>query len=152
MYCNIKCLNTFTLSLVAGLGGLAATASAQERVGVTAIARNIVSQIEPRVARIVVGEEVVRDEVVRTAAEGDARAGDIAIKLTTGAFRLVTGDSKKEAYVVSTSLATIGVRGTTLDFLVERRRNVVVLRAGQANVCVPGKCIDLIHTGDSSVI
>jgi len=149
MYNNIKYLITFTLSLVAGLGSLAATAPAQERVGVTATVRNTVSQIEPRVVRIVAGDEVVRDEVVRTAADsdarfvlrdntnlslgpnstlkldrtvfsGDAKAGDIAIKLTTGAFRFVTGDSKKEAYVISTPIATMGVRGTTLDILFDR--------------------------------
>src|SRR5437879_8488708 len=50
----------------------------------------------------------------------DPKAGDIAIKLTMGAFRFVTGNSNKEAYVINTPIATMGVRGTTLDILVKK--------------------------------
>ena len=168
----------FTLSLTSGIAGLPATSSAaEERIGVTAVVRNTVSQLEPQVTRIAKGDEIVRNEVVRTAADSDARfvlrddtnlslgpgstlkldrtvfddpkAGDIAIKLTQGVFRFVTGHSEKEAYVISTPLATIGVRGTTLDFLVKKRQNTIVLAAGKATICVPGKCVDLIHEGDS---
>ena len=171
----------FTLSLTSGIAGLPATTSAAEgRIGVAATVRNTVSQLEPRVTRIAKGDEVVRNEVVRTAADSDARfvfrddtnlslgpgstlkldrtvfddpkLGDIAIKLTIGAFRFVTGNSNKEAYVIKTPIATVGVRGTTLDVLVERRRNKVVLVAGAVNVCVPGKCVDLIHEGNSVTI
>jgi hypothetical protein len=171
----------FTLSLTSGIAGLPATTSAAEGpIGVAAVVRNTVSQLEPRVTRIAKGDEVVRNEVVRTAADSDARlvfrddtnlslgpgstlkldrtvfddpkAGDIAIKLTSGAFRFVTGNSNKEAYVINTPIATMGVRGTTLDVLVERRRNKVVLVAGAVSVCVPGKCVDLIHEGDSVTI
>jgi hypothetical protein len=171
----------FTLSLTAGIAGLPAKSNAvEEPIGVAAVVRNTVSQLEPRVTRIAKGDEVVRDEVVRTAADSDARlvfrddtnlslgpgstlkldrtvfddpkAGDIAIKLTLGAFRFVTGHSNKEAYEIKTPVATMGVRGTTLDVLVERRRNKVVLVAGAVNVCVPGKCVDLIHEGDSVTI
>ena len=128
------------------------------------------------------GDEVVRNEVVRTAADSDARLvfrddtnlslgpgstlkldrtvfddpkpGDIAIKLTLGAFRFVTGNSNKEAYEIKTPIATMGVRGTTLDILVKKRTNIIVLRAGKVTVCVPkpGKCVDLIHEGDSVII
>jgi len=171
----------FTLFLTSGIAGLPATTSAaEERIGVAATVRNTVSQLEPRVTRIAKGDEVVRNEVVRTAADSDARfvfrddtnlslgpgstlkldrtvfddpkLGDIAIKLTYGAFRFVTGNSNKEAYEIRTPIATVGVRGTTLDILVERRRNKVVLVAGAVNVCVPGKCVDLIHEGDSVTI
>jgi hypothetical protein len=173
----------FTVSLTSGIAGLpAATSAAEGPIGVAAVVRNTVSQLEPRVTRIAKGDEVVRNEVVRTAADSDARfvfrddtnlslgpgstvkldrtvfddpkAGDIAIKLTMGAFRFVTGNSNKEAYVINTPVATMGVRGTTLDVLVERRRNKVVLVAGAVNVCVPGtgKCVDLIHEGDSVTI
>ena len=168
----------FTLSLTSGIAGLPATTSAAEGpIGVAAVVRNTVSQLEPLVTRIAKGDEVVRNEVVRTAADSDARLvfrddtnlslgpgstlkldrtvfddpklGDIAIKLTSGAFRFVPGNSNKEAYQIRTPIATVGVRGTTLDVLVERRRNKVVLVAGAASVCVPGKCVDLIHEGDS---
>jgi hypothetical protein len=171
----------FMLSLTSGIAGLPATTSAAEGpIGVAAVVRNTVSQLEPKVTRIAKGDEVVRNEVVRTAADSDARlvfrddtnlslgpgstlkldrtvfddpkAGDIAIKLTQGAFRFITGHSNKEAYEIKTPVATMGVRGTTLDVLVERRRNKVVLVAGAVSVCVPGKCVDLIHEGDSLTI
>src|SRR3954452_19279999 len=173
----------FALSMALGMAGLLSKANgADERIGVAAVVRNSVSQLEPRVTRIAKGDEVVRNEVVRTAADSDARLvfrddtnlslgpgstlkldrtvfddpkpGDIAIKLTQGAFRFVTGNSNKEAYVIKTPIATMGVRGTTLDILVKKRRNTIVLRSGKVTVCVPGpgKCVDLTHEGDSASV
>ena len=64
----------FTLSLTSGIAGLPAMTSAAEGpIGVTAAVRNTVSQLEPQVTRIAKGDEVVRNEVVRTAADSDAR-------------------------------------------------------------------------------
>src|SRR6195952_4732131 len=88
----------------------------------------------------------------RAVFSGETSAGDIAVKLTSGAFRFVTGHSTKESYKIVTPLATIGVRGTTLDFLIQRGRNVVVLQDGQARVCAAGQCVDLLNPGDSAVI
>ena len=172
----------FTLSLTSGMAGLPATTSAAEGpIGVAATVRNTVSQLEPQVTRIAKGDEVVRNEVVRTAADSDTRivlrddtnlalgpgstlkldrtvfddpkAGDIAIKLTLGAFRFVTGNSNKEAYVITTPIVTMGVRGTTLDILVQKRRNTIVLRSGKVTICLIGpnrKCVDLDHEGDTA--
>jgi len=58
----------FTLSLTSGIAS-----AAEEPIGVTAVVRNTVSQLEPKVTRIAKGDEVVRNEVVRTAADSDAR-------------------------------------------------------------------------------
>ena len=172
----------FTLSLTSGTAGLPATTSAADGpIGVAAVVRNNVSQLEPRVARIAKGDEVIRNEVVRTATDSDARlvfrddtnlalgpgstlkldrtvfddpkAGDIAIKLTSGAFRFVTGNSNKEAYEIKTPIVTMGVRGTTLDILVKKRRNTIVLRSGKVTICLIGpnrKCVDLDHEGDTA--
>src|SRR5215475_8978553 len=151
------------LSLTLGIAGLPAKLSAaDERIGIAAVVRNSVSQLEPQVTKIAKGDDVVRNEVVRTAADSDARlvfrddtnlslgpgstvkldrtvfddpkAGDIAIRLTLGAFRFVTGNSNKEAYEIKTPIATMGVRGTTLDILVKKRRNIIVLVAGKVQV------------------
>ena len=167
--------------LALGACGAFAPAIAQERIGRAAVIRNDVSQIAPRVIKISAGDEIFRDETVRTAADSDAKfvlrddtnlslgpgstlkldravfsgersAGDIAVKLTSGAFRFITGHSTKESYKIVTPLATIGVRGTTLDFLIQRGRNVVVLQDGQARVCAGGQCVDLLNPGDSAVI
>src|SRR5882757_7359311 len=169
------------LLLALGICGAFAPANAQERIGRAAVIRNDVSQIAPRVIKISTDDEIFRDETVRTAADSDAKfvlrdntnlslgpgstlkldravfsgetsAGDIAVKLQSGAFRFITGDSSKESYKIVTPLATIGVRGTTLDFLIQRARNVVVLQGGQARVCAGGQCVDLLIPGDSAVI
>jgi hypothetical protein len=158
-----------------------APADAQERIGRAAVIRNDVSQIAPRVIKISPGDEIFRDETVRTAADSDAKfvlrddtnlslgpgstlkldravfsgetsAGDIAVKLTSGAFRFVTGNSTKESYKIVTPLATIGVRGTTLDFLIQRLRNTAVLQDGKARVCAGRQCVDLLNPGESVVI
>ena len=169
------------VTLTSGACGASAPAAAQERIGRAAVIRNDVSQISPRVIRISTGDEISRDETVRTAADSDARfvlrddtnlslgpgstlkldravfsgetnAGDIAVKLTSGAFRFVTGHSTKESYKIVTPLATIGVRGTTLDILNQRARNVVVLQDGKARVCAAGQCVELLNPGDTAVI
>jgi ferric-dicitrate binding protein FerR (iron transport regulator) len=172
----------FMLFLTSGIAGLPATTNAaDERIGVAAVVRNTVSQLEPQVTRIAKGDEVVRNEVVRTGTDSDARlvfrddtnlalgpgstlkldktvfddpkAGDIAIKLTLGAFRFVTGNSNKEAYEIKTPIVTMGVRGTTLDILVKKRRNIIVLRSGKVTICLIGpnrKCVDLDHEGDTA--
>ncbi len=165
------------LMLALGVYGSFAPAGAQERIGRAAVIRNDVSQIAPRVSKINVGDEIFRNETVRTAADSDAKfvlrddtnlslgpgstlkldravfsgetsAGDIAVKLSAGAFRFVTGSSTKESYKIVTPLATIGVRGTTLDFLLQRFRNIIVLQDGQARVTAGGQFVDLLFPGE----
>lgn len=88
----------------------------------------------------------------RTVFSDQSSVGDIAVRLTVGAFRFITGDSRKESYTIATPLATIGIRGTTLDFLIERLRNTVVLKHGESRVCAGGKCVELLREGDSAVV
>src|ERR1700759_3187748 len=155
--------------------------SAPEQIGLAVVVRNDVSQIEPTISRIVRGDDIVRDELVRTNKDGSAKfvlrdstnlllgpnstlkldravfsgdkgLGDVAVRLTLGAFRFITGNLAKESYAINTPLATLGVRGTTLDFLVERSKNTVVLKEGQAHVCAGGSCIELTKVGEAAVI
>jgi hypothetical protein len=158
-------------------------AHAQARVGEAVVIRNEVVRVAGSAASpINVGDGVLRDEVVRTGLDSAARLvmadstnlslgpnatikldrtvfndehsyRDIAIRLTTGAFRFVTGHSAKTAYRITTALATIGVRGTTLDLLVQRGKTTVVLQQGASRVCTTsGQCIDLTEPGDTAVI
>nr|WP_246752252.1 FecR family protein [Bradyrhizobium diazoefficiens] len=124
-----------------------------------------------------VGDSMLRDVTVRTGADSAARFvmadstnlslgpsatlkldrtvfndehsyGDVAIRMTTGAFRFVTGHSEKTAYKITTPLATIGVRGTTLDILSQRGLSVVMLQEGAASVCTLNfQCIQLTQRG-----
>jgi hypothetical protein len=136
--------------------------SAPEQIGLAVVIRNDVSQVEPTISKIVTGDDIVRNELVRTKADSSAKfvlrdstnlllgpnstlkldravfssekgVGDIAVKLTLGSFRFITGNLAKESYAINTPLATLGIRGTTLDFLVERLKNTVVLKGGQAH-------------------
>jgi len=89
----------------------------------------------------------------RTVFDDEHTYRDIAIRLTTGAFRFVTGHSAKAAYKITTSLATIGVRGTILDILSQRNKTTVVLQEGASRVCtIGGQCIELLLPGDTAII
>ena len=155
--------------------------AASDQIGLAVTVRNNVSQVEPKISKIATGDDVIRDEVVATQEESSAKfvlkdstnlvlgpnsrlkldkavfsdehtIGDIAIKLTLGSFRFITGHSAKESYAITTPLATIGIRGTTLDFLIGRTRNTVVLKSGESRVCAGGQCVELVRIGDSAVV
>ena len=174
-------LYIFALGLAAGLA--TSPAHAQARVGEAALVQNIVVRVMgSATSQINVGDGVLRDETVRTGLDSAARLvmvdstnlslgpnatikldrtvfndehtyRDIAIRLTAGAFRFVTGHSPKTAYKIMTSVATIGVRGTTLDILSERGKTTVVLQDGASRVCtISGQCIDLTQPGDTAII
>ena len=168
--------------LAAGLAAPFAFAS-ETRVGEAVVIQNSVVRVAGEATSPVnVGDSMLRDEVVRTGSDSAARFvmadstnlsigpsatikldrtvfndehsyRDIAIRLTTGAFRFVTGHSEKAAYKISTPLAAIGVRGTILDILSQRSRTTVVLQEGAASVCTLSfQCIQLTQIGDTAVI
>jgi hypothetical protein len=155
--------------------------AASDQIGLTVVVKNDVSQVEPKIIKLKQGDDVIRDEVIRTLADSQAKfvlkddtnlmlgpnsrikldkavftdektAGDIAIKLTEGSFRFITGHSLKESYAITTPLATIGIRGTTLDFFIETLKNTVVLKDGQSRVCAGTRCVELLMPGDTAVI
>ncbi|MBR1120483.1 FecR domain-containing protein [Bradyrhizobium lablabi] len=160
-----------------------AAAQAPARVGEAAVVQNEVVRVSGSGgSQINVGDAVLRNETVRTGANSATRLvmidstnlslganssitldrtvfndersyRDVAIRLTTGAFRFVTGHSDKNAYKITTGLATIGVRGTTLDILSQRGRTTVVLQDGASRVCTLSfQCIELTQPGDTAVI
>lgn len=174
-------LHVAALCLAAGHS--TGSALVQARVGEAVIIQNQVVRVSgPSSSQINVGDGVLRDEVVRTGLDSAARLvmadntnlslgpnatikldrtvfndehtyRDIAIRLTTGAFRFVTGNSEKAAYKITTQLATIGVRGTILDILSQRDNTTVVLQEGASRVCaLGGPCIELTNSGDTAVV
>ena len=182
MNCRRHCIffiSAFCLSAALAAG----SARAQTRIGEAAVVKNeVVRVMASGSTPINVGDAVVRDETVRTGTDSatrlvmadstnlslgpnstlkldrtvfdDARSyRDISIKLTTGAFRFVTGNSDKGAYKIQTQVATIGVRGTILDILAQRGRTTVVLQDGASRVCTLSfQCIELTQPGDTAVI
>jgi len=172
-----------SISLVLFIGCFAPSPglAASEQIGLAVTVKNDVSQVEPKISKIIEGDDVIRNEVVATQADSGAKfvlkdstnlvlgpssrlkldravfsdeksVGDIVIKLTLGSFRFITGQSAKESYAITTPLATIGVRGTTLDFLNEPLKNTIVLKDGQSRVCAGGNCVELLLVGDSAVV
>jgi hypothetical protein len=168
--------------LAANVAAPSALAS-ETRVGEAVVIKNDVVRVAgDATSPVNVGDGMLRDEVVRTSTDSAARFvmadstnlsigpsatikldrtifndehsyRDIAISLTTGAFRFVTGHSEKAAYKITTPLATIGVRGTILDILSQRGRTTVVLQEGAASVCTLSfQCIQLTQVGDTAII
>src|SRR5690349_15389860 len=161
----------------------ASPVQAQTRVGEAAVVKNEVVRVAgSATSQINVGDGLLRDEVVRTGVDSATRLvmadstnlslgpsatikldrtvfddehhyRDVAVRLTSGAFRFVTGHSEKAAYKITTPLATIGVRGTILDILSQRGQTIVVLQEGASTVCTSSRqCIDLTQPGDTAII
>jgi hypothetical protein len=179
-WCNFI-LATLAICAVSNAG--TAHAQAPSRVGEAAVVQNEVIRVSGSGgSQINVGDAVLRNETVRTGASSATRLvmidstnlslganssitldrtvfndehsyRDVTIRMTTGAFRFVTGHSDKNAYKITTGIATIGVRGTTLDILSQRGRTTVVLQDGASRVCTLNfQCIELTQPGDTAII
>src|SRR6195256_269871 len=175
--------SVFVFSLGAIVILSATPLSAQTRVGEAAVVKNEVLRVaESATSQINVGDGLLRDEVVRTGLDSATRLvmadstnlslgpnatlkldrtvfddehhyRDVAVRLTSGTFRFVTGNSEKAAYKITTPLATIGVRGTPLDILSHRGQTIVNLQEGASTVCtVTFECVQLTKPGDTAVI
>ncbi|SEQ60561.1 FecR family protein [Devosia sp. YR412] len=63
------------------------------------------------------------------------RAQKLTINALGGSFRFITGKSPKPAYTINTPTASIAVRGTEFDLVVERSNTKVMLFDGALRVC-----------------
>ena len=160
-----------------------AQAQTPARVGEAAVVQNEVIRVSGESGtQINIGDAVLRNETVRTGAASATRLvmidstnlslganssitldrtvfndersyKDVTIRMTTGAFRFVTGHSDKNAYKITTGLATIGIRGTILDILSQRGQTMVVLQDGASRVCTLSfQCLELTQPGDTAII
>jgi len=80
--------------------------------------------------------------------KGGSSAQKVAIKTLRGTFRFITGKSPKSAYQISTSSATIGIRGTGFDFSDKSRTSVAVMD-GTVSLCdklSKKDCVELTET------
>jgi len=174
----ILCNCIRSLSAIGLVTALAAPAYAQTRVGEAAVVKNEVLRVAgPSTVQINVGDETVRTGVDsatrlvmadstnlslgpnatlkldRTVFDDEHHYREVAVRMTSGAFRFVTGHSDKAAYKITTPLATIGVRGTTLDIRSQRGQTIVNLQDGAASVCtISFECIQLTQPGDTAII
>ena len=168
------------MSVCALAGGVA---HAQQNIGSTVLANNRVSrELSGATGPLNPGDPVYRDELVRTGQDSTAKlifldstnlaigptsrvtldqfvyAGEVngqkmTVNLAKGIFRFTTGTLDKRAYTISTSTASIGVRGTVLDIAVTARRTGVTLREGSAIVCARGGgCVELRQDGQTAQV
>jgi hypothetical protein len=64
------------------------------------------------------------------------KATDVAIELGRGAFRFISGGSPSDVYKITTSSATLGVRGTAFDLYVAPDGELAVaMIEGRVDVC-----------------
>jgi hypothetical protein len=77
--------------------------------------------------KLVVGpsSSLLLDKFVMQGSSGAAE--NVGIKALRGTFRFITGKSKKSAYHIATSNATIGIRGTGFDFWSKDKTGVLVM-------------------------
>jgi hypothetical protein len=180
---NLRHVVFYLSALLFAAGTGTAPVLAQTRVGEAALVKNEVIRVNASGnSQINVGDGLLRDEIVSTGLASAARLvmadntnlslgasatvkldrtvfddehsyREIAVQLTTGAFRFVTGNSAKTAYKITTPLASVGVRGTILDILSQKGKTTVVLQEGGSTVCTLGfQCIQLTKPGDTAVI
>lgn len=150
---------------------LPATALANEVIGKAEIIENRVLGQQGEAPRpLAVPDPVHRNERVTTEEKAQARlrfrdetdlrlgpkasikldafvySGDknAAMELTTGAMRFVSGNGPKGSYIIRTPVATVGLRGTTVEVSVINNRTYVSLHEGAAQVCTrSGRCMEL---------
>ena len=139
--------------------------AAQQIGGAVSIQREVSGQVEGRSRSLATGDDVHQNETIRTGGASSAELGFLdqtrlavgasaAVKLdrfvfdpdrgarsvvltaTKGVARFVTGAGPSAVYQVRTPHATIGVRGTEFEVMVQPSRTVVVLGAtGAVDVC-----------------
>jgi hypothetical protein len=118
-----------------------------------------------KVVTVLQGDDVYRDEGVKTAPDGNAElhlrdktvlrvgpssfvkldkfvyvgegsVGAIGIRLVKGSLRFFTGVAAKPSYEISTPTAALGLRGTVFDVEASAFKTRVVLIEGAIRVCV----------------
>lgn len=167
--------------LVAGLTATGSMAATQ--IGVAAaVKNNAESVIGGQTAPLLTGGQLVQDETVRTGPNDTAQLlfidqtslsvgpksevkldrfvfdpsrakGDVVIDATKGVFRFVSGSQDPHSYALKTPVATIGVRGTIVDFLVQDGKLTVILVEGWCEITMSdGSIVKLTDPGKAIVI
>jgi hypothetical protein len=79
--------------------------------------------------------EIVLDKFVYNPKRG---VGEVVLNSVQGAFRFVSGAQDPRHYTIKTPVATLSVRGTVVDYLVQNGKAVFILVEGSAELKIPG--------------
>jgi hypothetical protein len=157
-------------------------ASALDAIGSTLVVEGQMSgTFSGRTLPLAGGDGVVSDEIVRTQATSDGQIGFVdetklyigplssvtldrlvfdasggaskfTVDVTKGALRFVSGRSPKGVYRVNVPFGSLGLRGTVVDTVVERRRVIVTVKEGSVVVTpTRGAPVTLI-AGQSAIL
>jgi hypothetical protein len=168
------------LSLAAPALGLAAEAGS---IGVAAAVRNAAQGVRgTQTDTLRPGSSVFQNETVRTGATDTAQllfldqtslsvgpgsevtldqfvydpqrnTGQAVINATRGAFRFVTGSQDPRNYTLKTPVASIGVRGTIVDFLIDNGQLIVILEEGGLGLTLNGgQTMELNELGSAYMV
>jgi hypothetical protein len=158
-------------------GGTPALAS---KIGVASAVKNDVQGTNNRV--LSVGSDVFTNERVRTGIESTAQllfldktslsigpqaelsldrfvynpnrgSGEVVLNSVKGAFRFVSGSQDPRHYTIKTPVATLGVRGTVVDYLVQNGKAIFILVQGSAQLTIPGgQIVNLTKPGTVYIV
>jgi hypothetical protein len=161
-----KLIALATAVVAAASLGRGIPAEAESIGGAEIVVNEVKGNLAPgRVVAILRGDEVYRDEGVRTGADGSAKLvlhdntvvtvgpsslvkldrfvyagegqrGAIALNVLKGSLVFVTGNAEKHSYLITTPTAALGVRGTIFRVEATASRTRVVLVEGALNVCM----------------
>ncbi|MGB0852848.1 MAG: FecR family protein [Pikeienuella sp.] len=81
---------------------------------------------------------------------GPGKAGSLAISLSRGAMRMVSGKMSKPSYTINTPVATIGVRGTTFTLAVTEEETGVWVEDGTVVANAGGQNFEINAPGYAS--
>ena len=156
----------------------AVSATAAENIGVTSSVTNKVTGTlggDPR--ELGIGSGIFQDETIETWKESttqlmfldettltmgpdssmmldkfvfdpDSNTGEFVLSTTKGAFRFITGSVDPSSYLIETPIATMGVRGTIIEWRVNKNNVLLKLVHGAADICNSGgECISLDQPG-----
>lgn len=83
----------------------------------------------------------------------DRGTGRVVLDTLRGSFRFVTGSQNPNNYTIKTPVATLGIRGTVIDLLVQAGRTIVVLVEGAVSIrTTNGQVLNLTKPGTAFVI
>ena len=175
--------NTSLISAILGLScALLWTPAfgAESKIGVASAIKN---QVQGRGARqIAAGSEVYSNERIKTGEAATAQfmfldktvmslgpkaellldkfvydpnkgSGQMVVNAVQGSFRFVTGSQNPNNYSIKTPVATLGIRGTVIDLLVQNGQTVVLLVEGAVSIrTTNGQTYQLTKPGTAFVV
>lgn len=154
--------------------------AADPRIGVASAVSN---QVEGRGARaLTTGSEVYANERIKTGEAAKAQfmfldktvlslgpkaelvldkfvydpnkgTGQVAVNALQGTFRFVTGAQNPNNYTIKTPVATLGIRGTVLDLVVQKGQMAVLLIEGAVTIRMKnGQTVQLTKPGTAMTV